>query len=388
MPLIILLSLAALILASAAGFFSVVGLATTFAGSFWAVVALGSSIEFGKLVAVSFLYRFWSSINLLTKTLLTIMVVLVMFVTSFGVFGFLTKANQMDMIELKQSNSTLEFLISEEKQLQTRKVQIDQQVSQLKDTDVAGRVRLSKQFATELTVINKRLPAIAIEKQKLASTQITQQADVGPMIYLAKTFGYDVDVAVTWFTILLVLVFDPLAVLLTICTNIAIARRKSERAVAQANEPIVTKPISSGLNITVKPNPKLVPLGAGPVKQIFKNFDITPTTKPLAPVDDIIEPEIHQPVDFNQGPVPTYTFAESNPELEPLNIPLMQADWTHFSNKIKSDEELDAKIAQLQQYINDLSTRVDPLTSDEQILKERIIAFIQRKQTEQQELHA
>jgi hypothetical protein len=66
----------------------------------------------------------------------------------------------------------------------------------------------------------------------------------------------------------------------------------------------------------------------------------------------------------------------------------MQSDWTHFSNKIKSDDELSAKIAQLQQYIADLESRSDPLTSDEQILKERIIAFIQRKQSESMDQEA
>jgi hypothetical protein len=377
MPLIILLSLSAFSLAAASGFFSVVGLATTFAGSFWAVVALGSTIEFGKLVAVSFLYRFWGDINVLTKMLLITIVSLVMFVTSFGVFGFLTHANQTDMIALKQSNSTLEFLISEEKQLQMRKTQIDQQVSQLKDTDVSGRVKLSKQFSAEISTINKRLPVIAIEKQKLASTQITQQADVGPMIYLAKTFGYDVDVAVTWFTILLVLVFDPLAVLLTICTNIAIAKRAEDKGIDKI--PVIVQ------NVT-----RVDPI-APPATMKHQ--------EPPLPVEQVIS-KPSWTVKFNQLSPQTpadvkYTFSDpiitpgiTSPTLEPLNITLMQSDWTHFSNKIKSDDELSAKIAQLQQYIADLESRSDPLTSDEQILKERIIAFIQRKQSESMDQEA
>jgi hypothetical protein len=281
------------------------------------------------------------------------------------------------MIALKQSNSTLEFLISEEKQLQMRKTQIDQQVSQLKDTDVSGRVKLSKQFSAEISTINKRLPVIAIEKQKLASTQITQQADVGPMIYLAKTFGYDVDVAVTWFTILLVLVFDPLAVLLTICTNIAIAKRAEDKGIDKI--PVIVQ------NVT-----RVDPI-APPATMKHQ--------EPPLPVEQVIS-KPSWTVKFNQLSPQTpadvkYTFSDpiitpgiTSPTLEPLNITLMQSDWTHFSNKIKSDDELSAKIAQLQQYIADLESRSDPLTSDEQILKERIIAFIQRKQSESMDQEA
>jgi hypothetical protein len=376
MPLIILLSLAAFSLATAAGFFSVVGLATTFAGSFWAVVALGSTIEFGKLVAVSFLYRFWGNVSWVMKLLLSVMVVLVMFVTSFGVFGFLTKANQMDMVVLKQSSSTLALLEAEEKQLNNRKLQIDQQIAQLKDTDVAGRVRLGKQFNTEITAINKRLPVLTVEKQKLASVQIEQQADVGPMVYLAKTLGYDVDVAVTWFTILLVLVFDPLAVILTICANIAIARRVSENT-RDHNQPVVqilaepTSQPTARLVETPLPKQTFKPLS---IKYTLPKFENQPAVEPKSEVPEVDE----QPL-----VLPSYTFTDnSHSRLEPLNVTLMQSDWTHFSNKIKSDGDLAEKIDQLKRYVDDLDSRVDTLTADEQILKERIIAFIHRKQQE------
>lgn len=226
MLLIILLALAAAGLAATAEYFSVVGLATTYAGSFYSVVALGCAIGFGKLVGVSFLYRFWERVSTSFKGVLIVIVVSMMLITSFGTFGFLTKANQSDMVGLKQTNVTQSLLQDEANRLNARKVQIDQQIAQLKPDDVQGRIRLNRQFKDELKEINTRVPQIEKEKAALATTEITQQADIGPLVYLAKSMGLDVDVATTWFTLMLVIVLDPAAVVLTLCTNIAIAHRQ------------------------------------------------------------------------------------------------------------------------------------------------------------------
>lgn len=238
MILILLLAAAAFFLAIAAGFFSIVGLATTYAGSFAAVVALGSTIEFGKLVAVSFLYRFWHQISLAFKSTLIVMVFIVMIITSLGTFGFLTQANQTDMVGLKQTTMTQSLLQEEEARLTTRKLQIDQQIAQLSPDDVSGRVRLNRQFKDEIKEINTRLPLIAKEKAELSRSQIKQQADIGPLVVIAKSLGLDIDIATTWFTLLLVAVFDPLAVILTLCTNIAVADRQRKLEAAKKQQDI------------------------------------------------------------------------------------------------------------------------------------------------------
>jgi hypothetical protein len=229
MSLIILLALAATGLAATAEYFSVVGLATTYAGSFNSVVALGCAIGFGKLVGVSFLYRFRQQLTLGFKSMLSVIIISMMLITSFGVFGFLTKANQSDMVGLKKTNVTQSLLQEEAARLNARKLQIDQQIAQLKADDVRGRVRLTQQFKDELKEINTRVPQIEKEKATLATTEITQQSDIGPLIYLAKSMGLDADVATTWFTLLLVVVLDPAAVVLTLCTNIAIAQRQRSK---------------------------------------------------------------------------------------------------------------------------------------------------------------
>ena len=212
MALAILLFFAAFTLAGVAGFFSVAGLVVTYGGAFWSIVAIGSSIEIGKLVGVSFTYRYWELIPIWLKTALITLLTGVMIVTSFGVFGYLTKANQVDIAGLKQTVVAQKLLQEEQDRLTARKLQIDKQISELPADSVSNRIRLQRSFQVELKEINTRLPQIEREKSTLATTEIAQQSDLGPLIFIAETFGYDVNLATTWFTLLLVAVLDPLAV--------------------------------------------------------------------------------------------------------------------------------------------------------------------------------
>ena len=422
MPLIILLAAAAFGLATAAGFFSVVGLATTYAGSFVAVAALGSAIEFGKLVAVSFLYRFWDKLQTSFKAVLTAMIIVVMIITSLGVFGFLANANQTDMVGLKQTVATQQLLIDEETRLAARKLQIDQQIAQLKSDDVQGRVRLNRQFSSEIKEINIRLPQIAKEKSALAIAQVKQQADVGPLVYLAKSLGLEIDIATTWFTLLLVAVLDPLAVMLTLCTNIAITARQTKPATPEpiaptlatdqpVDVPVVdnSQPVDESSSTAIE---KVVValIGNGrepPPDQVEADLLHVPEipTPPAATeelekiVEDqqmalnfTLEPEdsadsLMELVHVAQGPQPVVdtvgveqnTFGQPN-----------RAAWDNFAvlsndmvnNRGAADQdEFKQHLAQLRAYVDELDARTDSISEDETALRSRILTFINRHQS-------
>jgi len=292
MFLIVLLVLAALGLAATAEFFSVVGLATTYAGSFYSVIALGVAIGFGKLVSVSFLYRFWEKLTISFRTVLATIIISMMLITSFGTFGFLTKSSQADMVGLKQTNASQQLLQDEAARLNARKLQIDQQIAQLKPDDVQGRIRLNRQFKDELKEINTRLPAIEKEKAALAGNEIKQQADIGPLVYLAKSMGLDVDIATTWFTLMLVIVLDPAAVVLTLCTNIAIAHRQRVK--------LEIKPVELPVTIvegTIRYNE---------IGELFERFDGEKWVA-YKPHNDNVQP--------TESGVMAHTVAEAFPEL-------------------------------------------------------------------------
>ena len=240
---IIVLGLAAFSLASISGFFSIIGLSLTFPSIYWSVVAMGISLEFGKLVSASFLYRYWNKISKLLKTYLLIAIAILVLITSMGNFGYLSAGFLIDSTPLKQVESQVKLLADEENQLIVRKKQIDQQVAQLKTDDVRGRQRLSATFKAEIDQINKRLPELTIQKQELQAKQIQTEAHVGPMVYVAKTFGLPIDDATKYIIFSLILVFDPLAVVLTICVNIAI-RVRTEEIGPKPDDPVKIEPKS------------------------------------------------------------------------------------------------------------------------------------------------
>ena len=368
------LYLAALLLATVAGVTSIAGLAVTYAGSFAAAVAIGSSIEIGKQVAVSFLFQYWNKINFLLKTVVTCLVLLVMMVTSVGVYGYLTKANQVDMVSLKQTIASLDLIVDEEKQLRTRKQQIDTQVAQLQPDDVRGRVRLNNQFKQETEHINTRLPEIAKLKAELSVSQVQQQADIGPMVFIAKTLGYDVDIATTWFTLLLVASVDPLAIILVICANVVLISKRREQE--EANVKHITEQIVT----PITPEPTVKPVVVE-TKASYEHL-IDPAVT-LTPVDQNYLVEEHDSVIDQVDSLVDQVVANAKNDVNADGEPDVTSNFTEwnqfFSKKIKtsSKEEIREKIQQLKQYAEDLNNKpVNLITEEDVILRNRILNFV------------
>lgn len=238
MPFIVVLVFAALLLAGAAAFFSVYGLAQVFAGAFISVVIMGVALEVGKLVAASFLYRFWNKISKALKAYLMAAVLVLMAITSMGISGYLTAAYQTDTVGLRDASSKLTSYTEELDRLVARKADMDHQISQLPPDYVAARQKLMKSFASEYATMNPRIEFLQGEKAKLQEHKITTEAKVGPIVFISKVLGSETDDAIFWLVILIVCVFDPLAVALTIAVNIAIADRKSQKEQLITPEPM------------------------------------------------------------------------------------------------------------------------------------------------------
>lgn len=357
MILAILLFLAAFVLAGVAGFFSVAGLVVTYGGVFWPIVAIGSSIELGKLVGVSFTYRYWKLIPWWLKTTLITLLMGVMIVTSFGVFGYLTKANQVDIAGLKQTVVAQKLLQEEQDRLTARKLQIDKQISELPADSVSNRIRLQRSFQVELKEINTRLPQIEREKGTLAATEIEQQSDLGPLIFIAETFGYDVNVATTWFTLLLVAVLDPLAVVLTICGNFVLMRlRKPEQPKPTEEAAAPEKPT----NLPEPPKPIHIEEAAAPEKPVV-------VEEPKPNVEAVPDTTVPQPV----AEAPVSDDVKS----------LVTSDFNHFVHKNLrnvTNETFQKKLQELKRFSNELEARGTDLTVDEVILRDRIENFLKQ----------
>jgi len=236
MIFITILILSALIISGVAGYFSIYGLASMFTGAFWPVVVMGSSLEIGKLVSASYVYRYWKKINFLLKSYLISAILILMLITSMGIFGFLSAAYQEDSMPLKEMEQTIVLLKSEKEEILFRKRQIDADIASLPSNYISGRERLMKQYGPEVNKINLRLDNIASETLTLSKTKLNQEAHTGPIIYIAKVFDKDVDDAIKYMILLLVVVFDPLAVILVISANIALRDHKEAKHVKEIVE--------------------------------------------------------------------------------------------------------------------------------------------------------
>lgn len=223
-----LLALTTVSIAGIAAFFSVYGLAQLFKGTFVAVLVMGVSLEAGKLIAASFLYRYWHQIGIFMKSYLIAAVILLMAITSMGIFGMLSVGYQSDTMPLKDVEVAIKLLTDEQTQLSDRKKEIDNQIASLPSDFVRGRQKLMNSFQPELVIINKRLPEISVEMKTLNSQLLTVESHVGPIVYIAKAMGQSIDDATKYLILLIIIVFDPLAVVLTIGVNMALKIRKQE----------------------------------------------------------------------------------------------------------------------------------------------------------------
>ena len=214
--------IAAFLLSAIAAYYSVVGLALIFAGAFWPVVMMGSALEFSKLVTASWLYRNWKSAPFLLRTYLTIAVVILMLITSMGIFGFLAKSHIDSTLDAGANTVELKTLNQQQKIAEER---LNYLLARAKDPSTASN-RLDKQIQDtqkELTSINKQRLPLLKESNKLT-------ADVGPIKYVAELIYGDadngIDKAVKLVIMIIMVVFDPLAVLLLIAANISLKQRE------------------------------------------------------------------------------------------------------------------------------------------------------------------
>lgn len=242
-----LLFAVALSLSAVAAWYAVAGLVAIFAAAAVPIVIMGSLLEASKLVVASWLYRNWKEIPLLMKSYFTVALVVLMLLTSMGIFGFLSKAHLDQAVPTGEAASKLalidERIKTEKDNLNASRAelnQLDQAVNQIiartegaTDTRAIERsiqVRRSQQrdrnrILDEIGATQAKIAKLQEERAPIASEVRKVEAEVGPIKYIAALIYEEtadeeaLERAVRFVTILIVLVFDPLAVLLLIAAN-------------------------------------------------------------------------------------------------------------------------------------------------------------------------
>ena len=233
----------------AAGY-SILGLATLFAGAYVPIIAMGSALEVGKLVAASWLYHNWRrSIPKSLKIYLFSSIIILIFITSIGIFGFLSKAH-LDQVKPTAGNTEQIELI--DKKIKQEEKIIERAEKTLAQLDKALDVYIDKEYVSrglkernkqkeERDLLNKsideamaKIADLNNSKSSINIEQLKLEADVGPLKYVAELIYGDnakdhFDSAVRIIILILIFVFDPLAVLLLIAANISLNQWRDKR---------------------------------------------------------------------------------------------------------------------------------------------------------------
>ena len=230
-----------LLVAGVAAYFSVIGLATIFAGSFWPVVIMAGVLEIGKLVTAGFLHLRWSDINRAMRYYLMSAVVVLMLITSLGIFGFLAKANieqtlQGDSYSLELSiiDKRLEAKEKELGRFEERLANLDFIIDTARPEDrnyIDRRQRDERaQIAVDIDLVVADIVELNEDKMPIQREQLVQEGEIGPIKYVAEMlYGEDVakdklDNAARILIFFIIFAFDPLAVLLLVASLGIMAR--------------------------------------------------------------------------------------------------------------------------------------------------------------------
>lgn len=264
LPYIILFS--ALAVSGSAAFYSVYGLSKLFAGASLQVIIMASSLEVSKLVIATLLHQYWHTLNRLLKIYLTIAVVTLVVITSAGIYGFLSSAYQItanqdqistrgiELVESKRvifeeskqeyvsekdkvvaSINELRSSLSKNNQLQ----RVDKKTGQLVNFSSTGdRKALEKQLDNAIRVRDELSVKIqsatdSISKYEIQKIELMNSSDataeLGPLKYMSGLTGLPMDRIVNYFLLMIIFVFDPLAISLVLAANFAFDQIRAQR---------------------------------------------------------------------------------------------------------------------------------------------------------------
>jgi hypothetical protein len=259
----ILIALAALAVSTSAAFYSITGLSKLFAGASTEVIIMASSLEAAKLVMASLLYQYWDKLGKLLRTYLTIALLVLIGITSAGIYGFLSgayqdTANKASVVD----KETQVYKVKKERFEQsktdytTEKQRLDNDISQLRGALATGSTTQSvdaktgqivtrannanrKTFETQLNsaiqnkqIVDDKIVAAndSITALDMKILEIESKAELagelGPLKYISKLTDKPMDQIINWFLLVIIFVFDPLAICLVIAANIAFNQLK------------------------------------------------------------------------------------------------------------------------------------------------------------------
>ena len=329
-----LVSLSALIIAGCAALFSVTGIGTLFAGAAVSVMVMASALELGKLVGISFLYRYWTEIPRALKSYMLVASIVLIGITSAGIYGYLSSAYAKVAAEPLKMNADIQIYNAQigtiEEEIKRKTIRLDQIISlrsqqenridNLITKSVTGSnstIRSAQNSLTELnrtaTQLQKEINQTSAQRDSLTAKSLTTEvgistnSDIGTFIYISRAMEVPLDTVVKWFILVIVLVFDPLSICLVLAYNFL-----------QKREIIVEQPIQLTMFNEAPPDPTPTPH----LEEIVVPESIVTEETMIKRTEEPVEEE-RKIIPFNNGdwdeedPFPQYmTKAETEEVLE------------------------------------------------------------------------
>lgn len=273
-----LIGLSAIFIAGCAAYFSILGIGMLFSGSSIAAMTMALSLELGKLVASSFLFRFWNKTQKFLKIYLVMAVITLMIITSLGIFGYLSSAYQSSSIENQLFEEKITSVETQKKYSQDVILEAKKRIDNITSLRTTQENRLSQLLTNnyivrnqvELDNVNQQTQELINQSQKnlesennkiekatvdieKCNAQITDlklnmghKKDVITFKFVAEALHMDLNTVVKWFISILISVFDPMAVCLLLAYNTSVYKEeKTENGGSPIVPPSDVNPVES-----------------------------------------------------------------------------------------------------------------------------------------------
>jgi len=256
----ILVGLSAVLIAGTAAYFSVTGLGVLFSGAAIAVMVMAGSLEFAKLVTATYLKQKWTEIKGFNKWYLSFAVAVLMLITSAGIFGYLSNAFQQQNLKLDQVEREISVyqnqitkndgeiaryttqLTNQQNIRNSQESNLSKQID--KDKSTARVTQMIRTADKEISSISNRIDELTKQNNvaldsinAIKNNNISIEREVGGFRFVAESFGVELNSVVKFFIILIVIVFDPLAIALVIAFNQLMMNKRKEE-----DEDVISKP--------------------------------------------------------------------------------------------------------------------------------------------------
>ena len=271
-----LVSLSALAIAGCAALFSVTGIGTLFAGAAVSAMVMAGALELGKLVGVSFLYRYWPEIPRALKSYMLVASIVLIGITSAGIYGYLSSAYAKVAAEPLKMNADIQIYNSQaqtlDEEIKRKTARLDQIIAlrgqqenridnliSKSTTGSSSAVRSAQNSLNELnrtaTALQKEINQTSAQRDSLKARSLTKEveintnSDIGTFVYISKAIGVELDTVVKWFILIIVLVFDPLSICLVLAYNFLTKREEIQKS---------PKPLELYGDTVTKPEPQII----------------------------------------------------------------------------------------------------------------------------------